>query len=328
MAENDPTLTFFGCVCTAKGEKALPPPLAIPARRLFGSGTATLFFHLTADGSDVPVGRFIDGVDPTQTAGLFWSSGALWRVPAREKADWDLTALLPDDVRRFTREKEEAAAAYRRQAGAFLKTAQQLEERTAALGHSLLKADVISRYAARLFYREKGPPGRGARPVFLSAVTADGPQTAYQTVCALCPRLYAIEDDSNTAGPLLMRQLARRIAGSGQTCYLGICPVSGRVEHLLLPDSGTAFLLSNRWHPVDFPVYHRIHYSRFCRFDPLQAARSAYRTYYRGTEALLGEAVRLLKEAADCQREAEQAAAAHLPLSYLKTHLGPAVFLP
>lgn len=100
---------------------------------------------------------------------------------------------------------------------------------------------------------------------FLSAFTPEGWITLYDTLQALCPRIYAIEDEQGAVASLLLSELAKTAAADGKRCIACPCPLfpNDGPEHLLLPELGLAFTTSNSFHKVDFPVFRRIHASRF-----------------------------------------------------------------
>lgn len=146
----------------------------------------------------------------------------------------------------------------------------------------------LERYAARLTHRERGAVGNGVFRCFFSRFFPTF-WVDYDLLTALCPRIYVIEDTPLPTGHRLMHALYRRLCQSGQTLIAGMCPISGTAEQLLLPETGVGFVLANRWHPVDFPVYQRV---PMARFYPGLNQRSD--RYERGTDELMKEVVRCI----------------------------------
>ncbi|MBO5929183.1 MAG: hypothetical protein J6Q42_04100 [Clostridia bacterium] len=128
---------------------------------------------------------------------------------------------------------------------------------------------------------------------FISAVTAEGVLFLSGTVGALCPRIYAINDEYGATATALLEELRKIALADGQRCIVCPCPLfpNKGAEHLLLPDIGVAFLTSNRFHPVDFPVFRRIHVSRFLDAETLRETKNRLRFQARAAEELIQEAV-------------------------------------
>ena len=158
------------------------------------------------------------------------------------------------------------------------------------------------RCAARIAAREFGPlsetPGREKRR-FLSAVTPDGLITFHETLQALCPRIYAVEDDYGAASRLFFTELRQRALAAGLDIITCACPLApyDKIEHLLVPSLGLGFTTSNPWHKADFPVYRRIHAARFTDAEKLRLKRQLLSFNRRAARELLGEAVAISAEA-------------------------------
>ena len=140
-----------------------------------------------------------------------------------------------------------------------------------------LDADKVIATAARLAAREFSPidrPGQELRR-FLSAVTPEGLLTFHSTLHALCPRIYVMVDEGGAASSLLLQELRRRGMESGQQVVTCFCPLQpdSKPEHLLFPELGVAFTTSNTFHPVEYPVYRRLHVSRFVDGEHLRLKR-------------------------------------------------------
>ncbi len=167
------------------------------------------------------------------------------------------------------------------------------------------------RCAARIAAREFGPssetPGQEKRR-FLSAITPDGLITFHETLQALCPRIYAVEDDYGAASRLFFAELRERALAAGLDIVTCTCPLApyDKIEHLIVPSLGLGFTTSNPWHKADFPVYRRIHAARFTDSEKLRLKRQLLSFNRRAARELLGEAVAISAEAKDLHDKMEQ----------------------
>ena len=167
------------------------------------------------------------------------------------------------------------------------------------------------RCAARIAAREFGPlsetPGREKRR-FLSAVAPDGLITFHETLQALCPRIYAVEDDYGAASRLFFTELRQRALAAGLDIITCACPLApyDKIEHLLVPSLGLGFTTSNPWHKADFPVYRRIHAARFTDAEQIRAHRKRITFNRKASAQMLEQAARLLAEAKALHDKMEQ----------------------
>lgn len=310
--------------CTATGQQSFVSDWCRnrPVWGIAGPGTAAFLADFSdLYGGRVPLCRLKNSSHPTETAGWLFQDGCVAQAalcPAQAVSVTDLSADLPASLRPTLALRARRQQTLCQQAASFLRAAGQLLRQTADQALPSIDTRRIERYAARLAIRERGETGKGVFRCFLSCISPEGHSTDYTLLTALCPRIYVIEDETVAAGHRLTEALYRRLAASGQTLLAGICPVTGRVDHLLLPDTGVGFTLSGPWHRVDFPVYHRIHSSRFYRTESLRRSRRQYSLCLRGTEELIREAVRCLAAAHRLHRENEAAAAGILDLETLK----------
>lgn len=177
------------------------------------------------------------------------------------------------------------------------------------LWREALDETAVTVFAQRLAQREWGnetAEGHSSRR-FLGAVTPAGFHTFFQTVQALCPRIFAVVDEDGAVSGLLMREWHRLAVAAGQQVLACSCPLSpdSRMEHLLLPELGTAFLTSSPFHPVDFPVYRRIHAVRFAEGDRLTEHQRKRHLNRRLAGELLSGAAEAMGEAAALHRRKE-----------------------
>lgn len=143
---------------------------------------------------------------------------------------------------------------------------------------------------------------------FLSAFTPEGWITFYDTLQALCPRIYAIEDEQGVAATLLLCELQKVATADGNRCIVCPCPLfpNKGPEHLLLPELGLAFTTSNSFHKVDFPIFRRIHASRFLDTEKLRRHRQQLSFNRRAAVELLQEASALSAQAKAVHDQLEQ----------------------
>ena len=184
----------------------------------------------------------------------------------------------------------------------FMGTAAALLGDTRRMAEQHTETGKIIRTAARIAAREFLPPteqtGRRQR-LFLSAVTPAGFITLFGTVQALCPRIYAIEDEYGASAGILIGELCSRAIEAGHnviSCADPLFPSEGP-QHLLIPSLGLGFVTSNFWHKVDFPVFRRIHAMRFTNTDALRSCKPLMSFNRRACRELIGEAVSISQEA-------------------------------
>lgn len=169
------------------------------------------------------------------------------------------------------------------------------------IGESLVDEQKVRRLARRIAKQEWGDRNGNGKLThrFLSAITPEGQVTLYETLQTLCPRIYTIEDEQGAAARLFLDELARcaQAAGvDGIACPCPLAPADG-AEHLLFPAAGVGFTTSNTFHKADFPVYRRIHATRFMDVEPLRAKRQIQSFNRRAARELLEQASALSAEA-------------------------------
>jgi len=156
--------------------------------------------------------------------------------------------------------------------------------------------------AAREFDGEtavrSGKSGR-KRKAFLSAVTPEGFITLHDTIKAICPRIYSVEDEYGAAAGMLLDELCTHAVTSGYEVIRCFNPLAPDAEpaHLLIPSLGLGFTTSNQWHRADFPIYRRIHAARFTDMEALRNNKPLMSFRRRAARELIGEAVAQVQEA-------------------------------
>ena len=150
----------------------------------------------------------------------------------------------------------------------------------------------ISGIISRELRRRGGERGRTTRR-FLGSVTHKGYVWRFDSVDALCPRVYEFTDGWELAGEGLARLHAAAAAGGWDTI---VCPSPedlGRIEHLLIPGLGLAFVTSRPGMDYGKKPYRRI------RLDAMTetGGRTRLRFQARMAALLREEAVTALKDA-------------------------------
>lgn len=162
--------------------------------------------------------------------------------------------------------------------------------------------DKIARTAARIAAREwggkTGKEGKETRR-FLSALTPQGTVVFWETLHALCPRLYAIEDEHGASATLLLAALRQSALDAGLSIITCACPLfpQEKLDHLLIPALGLGFTQSNDYHRADFPVYRRIHAARFTDAARLRETKEKRAFNRKAARELLREAQETAAEA-------------------------------
>ncbi len=143
---------------------------------------------------------------------------------------------------------------------------------------------------------------------FLSAVTPEGEVTLYDTLTALAPRIFAVEDEHGAVAAAMLERLREEALDAGQTVIPCFCPLDplGKPEHLILPDAGLAFTTANRHHPADFPVFRRIHATRFTDTAALGAHKQRMQFNRKAADELLREAVQSARGALNIHDDIER----------------------
>ncbi len=207
---------------------------------------------------------------------------------------YDLTAakVAAEEVRRHTRAYQ---AAYRR-AYRSLKAARQVELDGAALAEAAFDRGRAERRIRGILSREmrkKGPErGRTVRR-FLGGITHKGCLWRFDSVDALCPRVYELRDTWGLAGDLL-RRLHDAACSNGWDTIVCLAPEDPeRIEHLLVPGLGVAFVSTRPGMEYGQKPFRRI------RLDAMTQVEDKGRLRFGShlTEALRQDAVDALRQA-------------------------------
>lgn len=259
------------------------------------------------DGVRIPSKRLmvLDATAPHAVEPRLW--GACEQlVPLATCTDERLLYAKRETVAALTRECRELHARCRR----LVAGAAALLQENGRLQREATDEEQMRTFAARLAAQEwekQDTRGREERR-FLSAVTPDGVVPLFETAQALCPRIHVICDEQGTVAPMLLQRLKALAVADGQTVIACPCPLfpDSKTEHLLLPEVGTAFLTANRFHPVDFPVYRRIHVTRFIDTDRLREHKQQLAFRQKSAAELIDGAVEALAQARALHTQLEQ----------------------
>ena len=207
---------------------------------------------------------------------------------------YDLTAAkaAAEEVKHHTHAYKAAYV----QAYHSLKAARQVEldgveavKKTFDNARALERGEGIIRHELR---RKNGRKGRVTRR-FLGSITHKGYVWRFDTVETLCSRVYELADSWELGGELLNR-FCRGATENGWDVILCLAPEDpSRIEHLLVPELGLAFVTSRPGMAYEGEVFRRIRLDAMA--NPEGKARIRFRN--RMVDLLRQEAVESLKEA-------------------------------
>lgn len=183
------------------------------------------------------------------------------------------------------------AAAYR-----CLRAADAVEEERRAAVRA--DADRLRRRISGVISRELRGSGAGSEDrAFLGGVTHRGDVCLFDTVDALCPRVYAFADSYGVAAPAL-EQLRDAALAAGERVLS--CPDPDRprrLQHLLIPGRGLAFVTSNDRIPYPGKPYRRIRLDAMAEDGLTRAEKAKLRFMTRVARSLRESAVDALSRA-------------------------------
>ena len=151
--------------------------------------------------------------------------------------------------------------------------------------------------AGRLFPRENAHGTEQTR--FVTGITPDGMIFYKDTLSAMATTMYVFHDSYGAVSRLAMELLRQEALDRGHrilTCRCALCPES-KIDHLILPDLGLAFLTSNPWHPCHFPGQKNIYCARFLDLGHLRKARARLRFHQKTADGLLANAIEAMAQA-------------------------------
>ena len=247
----------------------------------------------------------VDATAPHVVEPRVWGACEQW-MPLSLCVDEQRLYDHRDEILRLLHEQETCHHRCRR----LLSNAAALLTQNRRIARETLDEQALEKAAARLAGQEweRAATAGEEQTRLLSAVTPDGLVTFFETVQTLCPRIYAVCDEYGAAAAKLLQLLKAKALADGQRVVVSPSPLfpDTVIEHLWLPEIGTAFLTANRWHPVDFPVYRRLHATRFGDENALAQHRNRLHFRQRTAEELLDGACAALAEAREWHNELEQ----------------------
>ena len=192
----------------------------------------------------------------------------------------------------------------------FLRAAEELREDARAI---LVTPELEARLAKRargILSREIKPSHTGEKgeitPRFLSAVTHRGQLCLYGTALAQCPRVYLLTDDGWGLSHLLLTHLLSGAAERGWDVVACPDPMSPqRLEHLLLPGLGLAFLTQKPGLPCPGSKERRLRLEHWTDPALVRQNRARLRFSKKMSAALVEEAVASLAQAKEMHDELE-----------------------
>ena len=192
----------------------------------------------------------------------------------------------------------EVSAAYQRAYRA-LGAARQMWDGACALAAEGLDGDKLLRRTDGIIGRELRGRGGGEPDAwrFLGSPTCLGHVWRFDSVEALCPKIYQLQDTYALAGPMLERVHA---AARARGFRAVICPDPDHpesIQHLLLPELGLAFVTSREGMVYDGPAYRRVRLDAMISPAHLKRCKSRLRFVRRVADALEGEGLEALRDA-------------------------------
>ena len=210
---------------------------------------------------------------------------------------YDITAAKTsrEEIIRHTK----AGSAAYQQAYRALGAARHMEDSAAALAAEGLDASKLLRRTDGIIGREICGKGSGGAEAyrFLGSLTCRGPVWRFDTAASLCPKVYQLQDTYGIAWPMLERiRAAARSRGFGAVVCFNPEHMD-RVQHLLLPELGLAFVTSREGMAYNGPVYRRVRMDALVAPAHYKRHKSQLRFMRRMTESLREEGIASLREA-------------------------------
>lgn len=181
-----------------------------------------------------------------------------------------------------------------------LRAVREIEEQRRGMARAAADAGKLERRMDGIARRElRGTSARRGRVdrAFLGGVTHKGELCRFDTVEALCPRVYRLEDDYGLASAYLER-LCTVAADAG--CDVLACQNPDRpreVEHLLIPARGVAFVTATADAPYSGEAYRTLRLNALPTAALTRAEKAKLRFLGRIERALRDEAVEALRRA-------------------------------
>ena len=216
----------------------------------------------------------------------------------------DLTRFYDVDAAKARRAEIVALSdeyrAHYRSAYRILRAMGEVESERRVAVHAQMDFSKLRRRTDGILARELRGEGTGSGRVdriFLGGVTHRGEICRFDTVEALCPRIYAIIDSAGLGNEML-----ETVVQAAQAKHFDIiaCPNPDRpreLHHVLIPEKGLAFITTNVRNPYDGKPYRRLRLDAMAEEKLTRAQKAKLRFTRRVEASLLDEAVSALSNA-------------------------------
>lgn len=186
--------------------------------------------------------------------------------------------------------------------------AQIAADTRAALLTPMLEEKMQKRAAgilSREIRRQKGSLPGNVTQRFLTGITHMGPMTLFSSAQIQCPKIYELSDSYSLAHSMLTHLLAG-ITTAGYDVVACPNPMApDRLEHLIVPNLGLAFLTSSPSMPFPSHPHRRIRVDAMAGAELLRRSRPRLRFAKKVSAALIDEAVTSLAQAKAMHDELE-----------------------
>ena len=172
----------------------------------------------------------------------------------------------------------------------------QLRERLTRRAKGILRRELKSKKS-----EEKGQ----VKQRFLGATTHKGCLCLFETAAAQCPRVYVLQDSYALGHDLLMELLTGAVEGSYDVVACPDPMAPDRLQHLLIPEIGLAFLTSSPSLPYEGECVRRIRLDNIADAALVRCSRPRLRFALKVSAALKEEAVSSLAQAKQMHDELE-----------------------
>lgn len=177
--------------------------------------------------------------------------------------------------------------------------ARELEEQRSSLLDQGVDLDKLARRTEGILSREIRGRGSGGADQyrFLGSITYKGAVWRFDSVETLCPRIYHLLDSAGFAAPMLEQIHA---AAHAKDYAVIVCPDPEhmeRIQHLLIPELGLAFVTVREGMECDSESYRRIHLDAMVAPDYLKRWKGKLKLMRKMTRTLRQEGIDLLRTA-------------------------------
>ncbi|MEG1205372.1 MAG: hypothetical protein RSD74_02955 [Angelakisella sp.] len=213
---------------------------------------------------------------------------------------WDETKLHQN--RKSIMELSGKCAGLHKSAASYLYAAGSLITQLQSIADDATDHQKVLRLATSIAAKEfpKAAQRRGTERVrFVSGITNVGLLTFEDTIAAIAPRRYIIDDNWGAASSLLLSSLRQLALESGLEVITCCCPLFPftKIDHLLIPVLGLGFVTRNKLHPITLSGDRIIHARRFTDAEKLKSKKHRMSFLQRAALAMLEQATTLIGEA-------------------------------